>query len=234
MLRDAISHARLMRESTDRVEIALRGEHLYEQRLASRILDNPDAWLRWEGEHSGLMRQVAEHGRLRKQLGVLKQTAFRLIHRKALFEYLRDQEVRGATRVRVLTHFHPARSYTTAVIAEHGVYLRSACSYLCSSHIGGDVVQDSEFLDPMQRYEELYAVYFDIYCSTHFAAEADESVSEAALLPLLKQELDECRRAILDPPRELPRFNREMQLRRRTGDTRRLDVRSLRARFWGS
>jgi hypothetical protein len=48
---------------------------------------------------------------------------------------------------------------------------------------------------------------------------------------LLKQQLDETRRAFLDPRRERPRFSREQELRRRTGDTQPLDVRSLRAKL---
>jgi hypothetical protein len=231
MFRGGISHAQLMRESTDRVEIALHGDEPYEQRVASRILDDVGSWQRWEGEHSGLMRRVADSGRLRDQLAALKQTAFQLIHRKALFEYLRDKAVRGTTRMRVLTHFHPARGYSHAVVAEHGVYLRSCCSHFCASYIGGDVAQDLEFLEPMRRYEELYAEYFAAYCSAHFPTEGVDREAQAALLPLLKQQLDETRRAFLDPRRERQRFGRELELRRRTGETQALDVRSLRKKL---
>ena len=231
MFRDGISYARLMRESTDRVQIARRTAQPHEQRVASRILADASTAQRWESEHSGLMRRVAAPGHQREQLCVLKQTTFGLIHRKALFETLRDKEVRGVTRMRILTHFHPARSYEHAVIAEHGVYLHSACSFLCSSHIGGEVVHDLEFLDPMQRYEELYAEYLDIYCRTYFAVEGGEAACVGALLPLLKHQLEECRQAILDPRHAMPRFARDRGLRRATGDTQRLNVRGLRAKF---
>jgi hypothetical protein len=231
MFHGGISHAQLMRESTDRVEIALHGKEPHEQTVASRILDDVGAWQRWESEHSRLMRRVADSGRLRDQLAALKQTAFQLIHRKALFEYLRDNAVRGTARMRILTHFHPARGYSNALVAEHGVYLRSFCSHFCANYIGGDVAQDLEFLEPMRRYEELYAQYFAAYCSVYFRAQDGESDPQAALLPLIKQQLDETRRAFLDPRRERTRFNRELELRRRTGDTQPLDVRSLRAKL---
>jgi hypothetical protein len=231
MFHGGISHAQLMRESTDRVEIALHGHEPHEQTVAGRILDDVGAWQRWESEHSGLMRRVADSGRLRDQLAALKQTAFQLIHRKALFEYLRDKAVRGTARMRIITHFHPARGYSQAVVAEHGIYLRSSCSHFCASYIGGDVAQDLEFLEPMRRYEELYAEYFAAYCSVYFPAEGLERSPQAALLPLLKQQLDETRRAFLDPRRERPRFSRELELRRRTGETQPLDVRSLRAKL---
>jgi hypothetical protein len=231
MFHGGISHAQLMRESTDRVEIALHGNEPHEQIVAGRILDDVVSWQRWESEHAGLMRRVADGGRLRDQLSVLKQTAFQLIHRKALFEYLRDHAVRGTARMRILTHFHPASGYTHAMVAEHGIYLRSSCSHFCASYIGGDVAQDLEFLEPMRRYEELYAEYFAAYCGVHFRAEGVELAPQAALLPLLKQQLDETRRAFLDPRRERPRFSRELELRRRTGETQPLDVRSLRAKL---
>jgi hypothetical protein len=48
---------------------------------------------------------------------------------------------------------------------------------------------------------------------------------------LLKQQLDETRRAFLDPRRERQRFGRELELRRRTGETQTLDVRSLRKKL---
>jgi hypothetical protein len=231
MFHGGISHAQLMRESTDRVGIALRSSEPCEQRVASRILDDVGTLQRWESEHSGLMRRVADSGRLRDQLAALKQTAFQLIHRKALFEYLRDKAVRGTTRMRILTHFHPARGYSHAVVAEHGIYLRSSCSHFCASYIGGDVAQDLEFLEPMRRYEELYGEYFAAYCSAYFPTEGVDRAAQAALLPLLKQQLDDTRRAFLDPRREGQRFGRELELRRRTGETQTLDVRSLRKKL---
>jgi len=63
MHRSAISHARLMRESTARVESALRSDDDKEHLVAHRILESPHTWQLWECEHSGLMRQVAEYKR---------------------------------------------------------------------------------------------------------------------------------------------------------------------------
>src|SRR5277367_1670619 len=134
--RSAISHSRLMRESTDRIESALRSEDEHEHRVAHRLAENSKTWELWENEHSGLMHQVADYGVLRIQAAALRQTALRLIHGKALFEYLRRNEVRGTERTRMINHFYPTRGYRHAVIAEHGAYVRKACSYLCASHVG--------------------------------------------------------------------------------------------------
>jgi hypothetical protein len=167
------------------------------------------------------MRQLANCAVRHAQVVALKQTTFRLLHGKALFQFLRQSEVRGAQRVQVLAHFRPGRSFASAVIAEHGAYLRRACSYLCTSHLGSEVVQDPAFLDPMQRYEELYTEYFNLYCSALVEGGGAMPGSEA-LLPLLKQQLNEYRLAILDPRGAQPFLRREAELRRPTGDTQKL------------
>jgi hypothetical protein len=204
VLRNAISHTRLMRESTDRVQTALRGDNRHEQMVANRLLESPAAWMVWETEHSGLMRQVADHALQRTQAAVLKKAALRLIHHKALFEYLRNAAVRGNMRNRIIASFHPTLSYAHAVVAEHGLYLRKACSFFCTSHVGSDIVHDAGFLDPMQRYETLYSEYFGLFCSAHCGEEPAESAVETALLPLLKFEVEQCRRAIMNPGTEMP------------------------------
>ena len=222
MHRSAISHARLMRESTDRIERALESDDDKEHLVARRVSENARSWELWENEHSGLMRQVADYGVLRTQAAALRQTTLRLIHGKALFEYLRRNEVRGVGRAQILNYFYPTRGYQYAVIAEHGGYVRKACSYLCTSHVGTGLVEDPAFLDPMQHYESLYSEYFDLYCRTLFPGDGVESASERSLLPLLKHQLNEWRWIILNPRESLSRVKREREMRRATGDTQRM------------
>jgi hypothetical protein len=217
-----------MRESTDRIEIALRSEDEKEHLVAHRLAENAHTWQTWENEHAGLMRQVAELGVLKSQAIGLRQTALRLIHAKALFEYLRRNEVRGAERARMLAHFYPTRGFHYAMIAEHAVYVRKACSYLCASHVGTGLVHDPVFLDPMQHYENLYTEYFDLYCTTLFPNDRLEAACERALLPLLKHQLNEWRWIILNPRESLSRVKREREIRRATGETQRLPRLKLR------
>src|SRR5271165_5074573 len=219
--RNAVSHARLMRESTDRVEIALHSTNRHEQLVATRILESPAVWQKWENEHATLMREVAESGAFKYQNLALKRASIQLIHRKALFEFLRDSALRGPVRETVLTHFRGALQYEDAVIAEHRVYLRRACSFLCTNHLGLEVLEDAGFLDPVQRYEELYTEYFDLYCRTVCGVFDPESSAQPELLPLLKHELEQWRQAILTPQESLPRLLRDAELRRPTGDTQR-------------
>jgi hypothetical protein len=227
--RSAISHSRLMRESTDRIEIALRSDDDMAHRVAHRLSESSKTWQLWENEHSGLMRQVAEYGVLRTQAAALRQTALRLIHGKALFEYLRRKAVRGPERAQMLAYFYPTRGYQYSVIAEHSGFVRKSCSYLCASHVGTGLVHDPAFLDPMQHYENLYSEYFDLYCSTLFPTDGVESASERSLLPLLKHQLNEWRWMILNPRESLPRVAREREMRRATGDTQRLPALRQRA-----
>ena len=228
MHRNGISHARLMRESTDRVENALHAGDQREHLVAQRIMESTKAWQLWESEHSGLMRQVSEYSVLRTQAAALRHTALRLIHGKALFEYLRKNSVRGPERNQIVQYFYPTRGYQYAVIAEHGGYLRKACSFLCTSHVGTGVVQDPTFLDPMRHYEDLYAEYFNLYCTTLFPQDGVESASEKSLLPLLKHQLNEWRWSILNPRASVPRVKRESEIRRPIGDTQRLPALKIR------
>ena len=222
MQRSAFSHAKLMRESTNRIESALRSEDVKEHVIAQRILATPGAWSAWELEHSGLMRQVADFVVLRNQAVALRHAALRLIHGKALFEYLKKHNVRGSARARVLAHFHRTLVYEHAVVAEHTVYVRKAASLLCASHVGTELVHDPAFLDPMARYETVFTEYFELFCSTLLPGEDANVDSEPALLPLLKHQLTEWRWIILNPKQALPQLQRESELRRATGDTQKL------------
>jgi hypothetical protein len=217
----AFSHARLMRESTDRIERALHSCDAREQVVAQRVLATPGSWNAWELEHSGLMRQISDFVALRNQAVALRHAALRLIHGKALFEHLKKHNVRGAARADILAHFHRTLVYEHAVVAEHTVYVRKACSYLCTGHLGADLVRDPAFLDPMQHYEQLFTEYFELYCST-LTPLPDGSHADPALLPLLKQQLSEWRWVILNPKQSLPHLQRESELRRPAGDTQKM------------
>jgi hypothetical protein len=211
-----------MRESTNRIESALRSSDDHEHVVAQRLLSTAGSWSAWELEHSGLMRQVADFVVLRNQAVALRHTALRLIHGKALFEYLKKHNVRDQARVGILSHFHRTLLYEHAMVAEHTTYVRKACSYLCATHLGSELVRDPAFLDPMVQYETLFTEYFELYCSTLLPQDDAKSESAPALLPLLKHQLNEWRWVILNPKQSLPHLQRESELRRPAGDTQKL------------
>lgn len=222
MLQNAISHARLMRESADRVHAALGGDDAREQWIAQRVSENAATWQQWENEHSSLMRQIADYGVRRTQSAALKQATFRLVHGKALFQFLRESDTRGPARVKLLAHFRPGRRYENALVSEHNSYLRKACSFMCATHVGSAIIEDDDFIDPIARYDELYAEYFDLYCKTLVQSDDPGNDVNLALLPLLKHQLNEYRWAILDPRRAQPFIRRERDMRRPLGDTQRM------------
>jgi hypothetical protein len=230
VLNSAISHARLMRESEHCIEAAARNGGPVEQLVAGRILESPVVWRRWENEHAGLMRTVSGQRRAVNQTTALKTACFSMIHRKALFEHLRDHQVRGDERRQIVQYFHRTSGYTHAAVAEHDIYLRSACSYLCSNQVGGELIRDGVFDEPMLRYEELYAEYFKLFCDSVFGAETVASAS-SSLLPYLRYRLAEQRLAVLAMPRITPAAAREARLRQRTGDTVKVNVDALRAQL---
>lgn len=222
-----------MQESEQCVQEAARDGAPFVQLVANRILESSAVWSRWENEHAVLMRTVSDQRRPTHQVSALKATCFSLIHRKALFEYLRDQRVRGADRRQILQFFHRTSGYTHAAIAEHENYLRSACSYLCSGQVGDVVIGDGVFQHPMRRYEELFGEYFKLFCESS-KTDASEADSARVLLPYLRFQLKEQRLAVLAMPRITPAVHRDAKLRQRTGDTVKLRVDALRAHLGGS
>jgi hypothetical protein len=223
MAQGALTHALLMRESSQCMDAALRADDERVRLLAKRVLEDASAWTRWESEHSALMRAVAAHRREEAQIVELRRTAFQLIHRKAPFEYLRDEKVRGDVRRHVIMQMRPARSYNESLLIEHAEFLRSACSLICTLHVGVHVAEDDVFGDPLANYEELYAEYFSSYCCAAYgAANDDDGPAQAALLPYLKARLEEERRRLLGLPALRPGLRVERKLRERSGDTQKL------------
>lgn len=216
-----ITFDRLMDESGARIQQLARHGTAAERRVALRVLDVPRAWSLWESEHTALMRKVASAARGAGQTGALKSGTFALIERKALFEYLTRRELRGDARRRMLARFYGGRAYTDAMIAEHGNFVRATCSHLCSKHIGTVVMLDGAFQEPLARYEQLFDEYFQTFCDVTLG-EHEEAESMRALLPYLKHQVVELRKAILAMPRTLPDLMREAQIRRPSGDTLRV------------
>jgi len=226
----AYRHERLMDASERCVEAAARSGGAEDQLVACRILEQPAAYQRWISDHDHLMRSVSEQAKLERQVLALRRSTFSLVHRKALFGYLRDQHVVGARRRRLFELFYGPRDYACSVVAEHGNYLRSTSSYLCSRLLADELMHDGAMQAPLQVYEEEYADYFRIFCDISLAETAQEKETTTpflALQPLLKQRLYEVRQAILELPRETGGDCRELwlrQLRQPTGDTVKLRV----------
>ena len=213
-----------MEESEARVQMSI-DLHTPADGVARRMLECPETYRRWEVEHGRLMHTVSDRGRLPEQITALRSTVFALVHRRAVFEYLRERRITGRKRGRVLALFYGCRDYVDALLREHGNYVRCSSSYLCTHHLGEHLMQDAAFAEPLQLYEEWYAEYFRAYCDSQLAEteqEKNETVALDALKPLLKQRLAEARQAILAMPQSPDREWREVEIRKPNGDTQRM------------
>ncbi|HEY7643031.1 MAG TPA: hypothetical protein VH814_25095 [Steroidobacteraceae bacterium] len=187
-----------MEESQRRLADAVLSGTPSEERVATRLLDSARDYRKWEGEHATLMQRIAAERLPVVQKAELLNISLSLIHRKALFEYLRDEQVRGIRRQAIMAHFLAHRDYNSAVVAEHGRYVRSAASYLCSSHVGSNVMFDSLFERPLAEYEDLYASYFRTYCDLLLTTD-DRALAASiqSVLAELKSQIGEWRKALI-------------------------------------
>ena len=220
-------HARLMEESESRIALASREGTPDERLVATRVLESVSSYHQWELGHQYLMRAVSTQSRLGGQLTMLRSTAFSLMHRKALFEYLRERNVTGPKRHKLLSTFYGPLEYADSVVREHSNYVRSGSSYLCTVHIGLELMQDPAFDEPLQLYQEWYTEYFRIFCDSTLAETAEERAeieSLDELRPLLKHQLTHARQTILTMSHD-PHFRwREAEIRKPSGDTQKLQT----------
>jgi hypothetical protein len=191
-----VSHDRLMEASTKYLVRAQQSAIAQEQAVANRILESEKNFHRWENSHAALMRRIANERASAAQRAVLLSSALALIHRKALFGYLRDHRLRGQERLRLLAHFYGSSDYVSAVVLEHGNYLRSAASYLCSSRVGSELMLDGVFDAPLLEYESLYESYFNTYCDAAIVGDNRLALT-TPLLQLMKQQVYDWRNALL-------------------------------------
>jgi hypothetical protein len=224
MLIHAYKHATLMAESETRVEMSAYS-HEPDDVVVQRVLESPDVYRRWEAEHNRLLRPVSEQARIVNQVVALRYAAFTLVHRRALFEYIRERHVKGRKRLRLFMLFYGNRDYTNALLTEHNNYVRCSSSYVCTRHLAEHLMHDAAFDEPLQLYEQFYREYFTAYCDVELATterEKEELAPLEALRPLLKHRLSEARQAIIALPQSPDREWREVQIRKPNGDTQRL------------
>lgn len=191
-----LSHERLMDASRSCLERASKSGRPSAEIVAARLLENPATYRSWENEHAAIMRNVAAERLPAAQRESMLAASFSLIHRKALFEYLRERRLRGQPREALIQHFFPQRDYVDSMRVEHMQYVRSAASYLCVGHVGRDLMFDTLFAEPLAEYEEMYHEYFYAHCDQIIAATTGLSVP-AEMLAEMKNRVCEWRNALL-------------------------------------
>lgn len=192
-----LRHEEVMAASQERLTLAAHSGNADEELIANRILDNARDFSTWERQHAQLMQQIVGAGAAAAQKCELLNASFALVHRKALFEYLRSSGIRGDDRVRLIRRFFAYSDYSKAMVSEHANYLRSAASYMCSNHVGTSLLLDDVFDEPLAKYEELYGDYFRVYCEVEVSTERRSIEALEPLLITLKREVYDWRQALV-------------------------------------
>jgi hypothetical protein len=193
-----LRHERLMWVSHTHVQATARDNNHAQQIVALRLMQHPNSYSEWEHQHSQLMQQVCRPKQFRAQLVRMRATTLRLIHRRAVFEYLRDRKITGAKRHLYIGMFYGPRDYANSLIREHGHYTRSWASASCSRFIGTEVLKDPAFEAPMAEYEQWFGEYFRLFCDVQLATAANEPANcDAPLLPILKERADQARERLV-------------------------------------
>ena len=220
----AYRHAQLMEESELRVEMTAHSCSPADL-TASRVLERRDIYRRWEAEHDRLLRPVSSQRQLGNQVLALRGTSFGLVHRRALFQYLRARQPPRAKRRLLLRIFYGCRDFANALLTEHSNFVRGTSSYLATQHLADHLMHDYASSEPLQMYEQWYTEYFHAYCDIELAETEEEKARVApleALRPLLKYRLAEARQAIMAMPHATDEDWRELKIRKPNGDTQRL------------
>jgi hypothetical protein len=212
----------LMESSEELVQEAARTAGSETSMAAMRLLHDRSEWVVWEKELGAALRKVVVPTRRHEQIRVLRAASFSWIHSITPFRHMRDLGLRGEYRHQLISRLHNAGGFARAMVAEHRNFIRSTCSLVCAAHIGESVFGDAIFIASMSRYQEAYSEYFRGYCDANFAGRSLQADSDHALLPLLKLQVTELRRAILDYPRSAVWLEQELQYRAKSGDTQQI------------
>lgn len=200
MYRRAISSSILMDVSELRIEYMRWSGSENERQLVNRLFETPASYCQWEGYHAGLMRTVGSGGSRKGQLLTMRRLRFQLIHRQALFEFLRVSSVTGKQREALFGVLHGTQDYARAVVAEHGRYLQSNSSLYCADHLAYSIMRDLRFSSELERYRSSYLEYFGHHCNWILAESQGQEFSLQCLIPHLKQELQVLQRELLRLP----------------------------------
>jgi hypothetical protein len=132
-------------------------------RIVNTLLQNSRMYKLWESRHADLLLPVAEHGDKKRQIMALRDAEVRLVHRRALFRYLRANEVRGDRRRQLFRIFHSTLDYHNAILTEHRQYMLAVSSRISADHLI-DVMNDPKSKNLSHNYEKLYTRYFEMQC----------------------------------------------------------------------
>jgi len=214
----------LMEYSEQFLALAAQSASNDESHIATRLLQDVPLYRNWEQSHSRLMRGVAARRQRPEQVVELKKISFLTLHRKAPFEYLRDRQVHGQARRKLLRALFGTQEYTQCILREHTAYLSSAGSFLCADSLCGNLMRDSAFCEALEHYETSYTEYYRAYCDSLLAEQEGEIAPVQALLPYLRYQLKIIRDHMLSGAPQQSEFTQLQSLYQNLGDTQKLPM----------
>jgi hypothetical protein len=211
---------RMMECSESRIESAAQDDEGAAQQAANRVLESAQSWREWTGTHNRLVSSVARIKGSTGQVRAVKRMAVSMIHRKAPFEYLRDESLRGAERRQFFQSFYNSQDYARSLVGEHRNYVNSVCSYLCV-----DSFCSAASLRLIQGYERAYTQFWRAQARAQLRAQRRLRIGGQQggdLTEYLRNEVSTTRKLLVDTDPTVADKHRLEELRRPTGDTVRI------------
>jgi len=189
----------MMNESEYALHNASDSSSLGNLRVIDTVLQDGRLYRAWELQHADLLLPVAEYSNKKRQIVALRNAEVQLIHRRALFGYLRSNGVRGDERRQLFRIFHQTLDYRSAVLAEHRQYMLAVSSHISTDHLIG-IMNDPRSKSLPRQYEELYRRYFEMNCCV--AGMGDSNCTELVSLTMqdTREQLQQIRRQIESEP----------------------------------
>ena len=211
--------ARLMEYSEQFLVRAAQSELPQTSQIATRLLHDRPLHRRWEHSHSRLMHTVAAPSRTAAKVVELRKVTFLTLHRKAPFEYMRDRQVTGPTRRKLIRSLFGTQDYAQCLVREHLAFLNSAGSYMCAGSLCSEVLGDAAFCEALAHYESAYTEYYRAYGDSLLAEHSGETASVKSLLPYLRYQLKIIREHMVSGKPQHSDFATLQALYEATGDT---------------
>ncbi|MDH4048628.1 MAG: hypothetical protein OEV63_10890 [Gammaproteobacteria bacterium] len=172
-----------MDESEQALRDAAESDTARHARIAQQTLEDPKTHRIWEGVHAELVRPVAANRKRVPQVLALRAIDIRLVHKQALIDHIRMQQLTGRDRKRMFAIFYGPKDLRDAILTEHRQYTLAVSSYLSTDHLIR-VMYDPEGARLLKQYEESYMKYFELY---GYAVRATEQAWAEALTPLMSE-----------------------------------------------
>jgi hypothetical protein len=206
-------HRKMMDESEYALRQACDSSSNRVSRIVNTIVGDSQKYRHWESNHAELLLPVAQQNNKKRQILALRKIEVQLVHRRALFNLIREQHVRGKAREKLFRLFRATRDYQDAVIAEHQQYMIAMSSRVSTDHLI-DVMHDVDSKRLIEEYEESYANYFKMKC---YLAITEESYFVELVQLTLRDAREELRKKRERIETELPKtegssFDREAVL----------------------